>query len=224
MLSPAETLQKSFPGPRLAGVAFVLAPIVLLAGTVLLMAFETGSDAERQARIAAEPLRAELGLNLYMLGWPLVALCVVALASLVAAKHPVLAALSGTLALAGVVVSIFWGGIAAFENGIATMADREAASAALASAAPPVVVLFLLPDIPLGWPFLAYAAWRADVLTAWRAVALAVTGTLPFWVLSGFASGMPIAFLGMAVGFVPLGIELMRGADEKKGAARASAR
>ncbi|HLE97482.1 MAG TPA: hypothetical protein VI997_08945, partial [Candidatus Thermoplasmatota archaeon] len=173
------------------------------------------------AALAAEPARADLSLNLYVLGWALAVPCIVVVARLAAVERPALASFGGLLTLAGVTVSIFWGGISTFEHGLALFADRAVATAALEAGDPPAVVYLLLPGIPLGWPLLALAAWRGGVLPVWRAAALALVGTIPFWVLGGFPMLLPLPFVAMAVAFVPLGLALLRdGGAEKEGSAR----
>lgn len=205
-----DVFRNGFPGPRLAGVAFVLAPVLLFAGALLLMAFERGSLAERQAALAAEATRAAIGSELFHVGWLLAIVAVVGFARFAAQRAPNLAAVGGFLALMGISVSLFFGGIGTSESALAKIPEQDVALRVIESSEPPLVVLLSASGIAFGWPMLALAGWRGGVLGIPQSVALALAGTLPLWVLGGIPMLMWVPFLGMGVAFVPLGVGLLR--------------
>lgn len=208
--TPRQTLQNSFPGPRLAGVAFLAAPVLLAVGAALLMQFEGGEFEDIQQRIIAEPARAAIGLNVFIAGWMLLMVCVFALARLIAQRRPVLAAFGGFLAIMGLVVSLSFSGIATFEQGIAQYSDRTAAAEVNALVAPAPILFAFLPGIPLGWILLAVGAWRAGVLGPARAAMVAGPALVPIGAVGGFPIVLPIAFATLAIALVPLGVDLLR--------------
>lgn len=199
-----------FPGPTAAALAFVLAPLLLIAGSALMMPFEQGSDEARQAALAAEPLRAEAAQNLYTAGMMLAGLAAIAFARLVAPASPAYAAWGGGLALAGSYLSAFWSGVMTFEVALAGLADRATAASVMEAAQPPLVMMLALPGLALGWPVLAAGARKAGVLSTPAALALALWVATPALVLSGTALLLPLPFVGMAVALVPLGLRLLR--------------
>lgn len=209
MTTPHQTLQNGFPGPRLSAVAFILAPLLLCVGGVLLMEFEGGEFEEIQQRIAASPGRAALGVNVFIAGWLLAMICVFALARLIAQRRPVLAAFGGVLAVFGLVVSLSFSGIATFENAIAQYPDRAVAAEVNALVEPAPILFALLPGIPLGWILLAVGAWRANVLGPARAVLVAGPALMPIGAIGGVAFLLPVAFAALAVALVPLGIQIL---------------
>lgn len=216
----AKTLQNGFPGPRLAGVALVLGPLVMLAAAALLMEFEGGEFEEIQQRIADQPLRAEVGLNLMIVGWLLMTLGVLTLARLIAQRHPTLAAFAGVLTLMGLVVSFVFAGIATIEHGVAEFPDRGLAAQLEPVIAPPVALLLFLPGIPLGWLLLAVGSWRAGVLGPVRAAMLLGPIGVPVGAILGFPVALVIGFAAVSIALVPLGVQILR-APATAGAKRA---
>lgn len=212
MASSHSILQNGFPGLRLAGVSMILAPIFLFAGGVLLSAFESGTFEERQAAIEADPMRADLGANLFYLGRLFEVLALFAFARIVATRRPFLGAAGGVLTLAGIFLAVYFTGIATMEHASALQSDREAMGELNESAGPIVAALLTAPGLTLGWPLMAFAAWRAEVLGIPRALILAVTGTLPLWVLGGFPILSPVPFVAFGIVFVPFGVDLLRAA------------
>lgn len=221
MSSHHETLQKSFPGPRLAGVAFIVAPLAMLVAALALMRFEGAEFEEIQQRIAAEPLRAEIGLNVFVLGWMLTIVCVAALARLIAQRRPLLAAFGGFLAIMGLTVSLVFGGIASFEHGVAKLDDRALAAEVNTLVGPPAILFALLPGVPLGWALLAVGSWRAGVISPLRAPFVAGPALVPVGAIAGFPVALPIAFAALAIALVPLGVELLRAPSPARRAAAA---
>ncbi|TDD61845.1 hypothetical protein E1293_44570 [Actinomadura darangshiensis] len=61
----------------------------------------------------------------------------------------------------------------------------------------------------LGWPLLAYAAYRTRTIGAVRSIALALTAALPLGVLKGTTPLSMVAVAGLAVALVPLGLRML---------------
>ena len=203
-----ETLRNSFPGPRLAGLAMILAPLFLIVGATLAIPFETGDDATRQQALADDPVRGDVVLNGLFGGAILVSVCIVAMARLIATKKPLLAAIGGALALAGTYVSAMFGGVMMYEIALAAEPNREVALAVLARGEPPIVALLALPGMILGWLVLGFGAWRAGVFGPLRSIALAGPALLPFAVLATPAL-LPVPYTLLAIALVPLGVHLL---------------
>lgn len=210
MSSHVETLRNGFPGPRVAGVAMIAAPLFMIAAALCLYVFEWGTSADSFARISQEPLRAEIGVNLFMAGWACMLVAAFAFARLVAAKRPTLATVGGLLVVGGICMSLFFGGITTFENALASHPNRVVALEMNELVAPPVVVLLLLPGVIVGWITLAIGAWKAGVLGPARAIALAGTAGLPIGPILGVAIVLPFVFVANAIALVPLGVALLR--------------
>lgn len=188
----------------------ILAPALLLTGAILLYPFETATLAERQEAYRTQATRALIGLEVFVLGWFLSLINVAALASLAARHRPTLARAAGTWALLGVTVSIFFGGIATYEVALSKVQDLDTVTTIEAGAEPPLAILLGGSGIVFGWILLAFACYRAGVLPAPRAIALGLTGLLPVTVLGGYPITMPIPFIGMCVGLIPLGVALLK--------------
>lgn len=221
MSSHVQTLRNGFPGPRVAGVALIIAPLLMVVAAFFLMEFEGGTPEELMTRRAEQPLRSELGANVIILGWATMTIALFALARLVAARKPTLATVGALLAFAGICVSLVFSGIASIEHGLSLMDDRAVALQANEVVMPPLVLVFMLPGVILGWPILAIGAWRAGVLGPARAVALAGTAGLPIGPILGFAAALPVVFLLNAIALVPLGIDILRAPSEERTAASA---
>lgn len=209
----AKTLQNSFPGPRLAGVAFVLAPFFLAAGAYFLQ--PTDPDATSYIlSYRPDASRVGLGLNLFLTGVVFAALAGVTLARLIAAKRPLLASIGGFLILAWAASAPFFGGIQYVDVPLASVVD-DATARTVGEAAGFIPIPVLVGTIGLlaGWTTLAVGAWRAGILGIARSVALASVCLVP--VAVAFA-GQPllavVPFVGMAIALVPLGIDLLRSA------------
>ncbi len=213
MDSPLDILRNGFPGPKLSGVCFVLAPVLLIPAAFLLFPFEQGTLEERQAALAQQPLRAAAGMELFLAGWMLAAIAAIALARLIAHTRPRIGALGGCLALAGIFVSMFFGGVATYELAMSAVPDRATVAAIEEGAEPPVLILLSGAGIVFGWLVLAFGAYRSRLLGVVPSVALAATALVPAAVLGGYPVLMPVPFLGMAIALIPLGLSLLRSTD-----------
>lgn len=211
-----EELRQGFPGPRVAGFAMILGPVLLLAGAILLIPFEAATLAERQDAYRTETTRAMLGLEFFVAGWFLSLINVTALAGLVSRRSPRLGRIAGTWALLGVTVSLFFGGIATYEIAQSRITDLEVVTMLEAGAEPPLVILLGASGIVFGWILLAVGTFRTGILPAPRALAFGLTGLLPLTVLGGYPITMPIPFVGMCIGLVPLGWSLLRKATSEE--------
>ncbi|UQS23572.1 MULTISPECIES: hypothetical protein [Amycolatopsis] len=69
----------------------------------------------------------------------------------------------------------------------------------------PHLFSYLTFTILLGWPVLAFAAWRARVLHPVQALGLAATAALPLGVLKGTTALSLVAVAGLGVALVPEG-------------------
>lgn len=213
MSSHNETLQKSFPGPRLAGIACILAPLFLMAGAYFLHP----TDPEATSYILSyrpDASRVGLGLNFFMTGIIFAAFAGVALARLVAEKAPVLASVGGFLVVAWAATSPFFGGVQYVDVPLAGVVDDATArSVGEATGFVPIPVLLGTIGLLTGWTTLAIGAWRAGIFGIVRGLGLASMCLVP--VAVAFA-GQPvvasIAFVGMGIALIPLGIDLVRNA------------
>jgi hypothetical protein len=189
----------------------VLAPLLLLAGAAALWGLYDDEDEQAMAARQAAMDRTHLGANLLTASLMLNVFVVAALGNLVAASRPRLAAWGAGVTIVGLLVQVWFWGIDVVGRGLAESQDAATAAQIMEDADAPTFMVFLAPTIILGWFILAFAAWRAGVLPAWRAAAFALTGLLPVGVIGGAHVLIPVAFLGFAVGVLPLGISLMRG-------------
>ena len=65
------------------------------------------------------------------------------------------------------------------------------------------------PAVMLGWPILAFGAYKAGVLGGLRSAALALMVMLPFGTLKG-TEIRSIAIVGLCIALVPLGVQTLR--------------
>lgn len=213
MSSHHETLSTSFPGPRLAGIACILAPILLMGGAYFLHP----TDPESTSTILSyrpDASRVGLGLNLFMTGVVFAAFAGIALARLVAAKAPRIASVGGFLVVAWAASSPFFGGVQYVDVPLAGVVDDATARAVgEATGFIPIPVLVGTIGLLAGWTTLAVGAWRTGVFGIVQGLGLATMSLVPVAVaFAGQPALAAVAFLGMGIALVPLGIDLVRGA------------
>ncbi|NYI93484.1 hypothetical protein HNR02_006859 [Amycolatopsis endophytica] len=69
--------------------------------------------------------------------------------------------------------------------------------------------------ILIGWPVLAFGAWRSRVLHPVQALGLAAASAMPLGVLKGTTVRSVVAAAGLCVALVPAGVRLVREAPRR---------
>jgi hypothetical protein len=193
------------------GLALALAPLFLLAGSLLLIGLYVPDTAQMFAAQQGARSRALIGYDLAVAGVILAAPAVVTVACLAAPRAPRLAAWGGSLALVGLFGPAFFLGVNHVGLELSRASDRAQAVAIHDAAyATFTTANLLIPAILAGWIVLAVAAARSGVLGRIQAVALGLTAAAPAGLATGFMPVAAFAWAGMAVALVPLGIRLLR--------------
>jgi hypothetical protein len=198
-----------FPGRWVGGVALIAGPLLWLTGVLLRLPYHFFFP-QQLAAYEQAPSRMTAAYSFVLAGQMVVALGVLTVAEIIGRTRPALATWGGLLVLLGLFGRAFHAGAdhLAFQLvaplGVATATDVIGRSYGAAH-----IVVALNPAIMFGWPVLALAAWRADVLPWWRAIALASMAALMLGVLKGSTWTSVASVAGLAIGFVPLGVHVL---------------
>lgn len=198
----------AFPG-RFGVVCLVVAPLLFVAAVASLLGITSNDDAVQMRNIAEAEVAAGVGFGLLVIAYILLPFALFTLAGEAYRVQPRLTAWGGSLAIAAVLVLMFFLGIEHVHRQAAPLPDHSPVAQALGNDAfSPAQVL--LPFFMLGFPLLGYAAYRARVLPAWRAAGLALVLLMPVGVVGGVPVVAVFGPLGVAVACVPLGLRLWR--------------
>lgn len=207
LLSNASTFRRTG-----AGLALILAPLMLLLGDILSPAWS--DDTAEYARQVAESTSAQsLSGVLYTIAMPLMLAGAIGLASCIRGRGVTLANIALVLAVLGLgtfpaltATSIV--DVAAInavgEEGLASLIDAGEDSAAFL-----VVLLFALVGSLLSLLLIGIAVWRSGLAPWWVGVALIVTAVL----LIAGGSSQVLAIVASAlsvIGFGYLGVRILR--------------
>ncbi|ANZ37385.1 hypothetical protein BBK82_16290 [Lentzea guizhouensis] len=199
-----------FPNGWVAGVALVLGPVLLLAGTLLRVQFHYFFPDQLKAA-ADHPALLTAAYTAFLAGhvvmWPAVA----EVARRIAPKRPMWAAWGGVLVTVGLFARTFHAGVdhAAF-SAVRHRGVEEATKLVADGYGDLHLFSYLSFTIMFGWYVLAIGAYLGGVLGPVRAVALATTGLLPLGVLKGAEVLSVVGTAGLCVALVPLGIRVLR--------------
>ncbi len=195
-----------FPGRWPGAVAMTLGPVLLLVGTLLRWPFHYFFP-QQLAAAAEQPGRMTAAHTLVLAGTVLLAPAVIALAHRIGRTRPVLAAWGAGLVLVGLFERTFHAGIDQAAHGLVRRQGAAVATDLVGQSYQDLHLFsFLSFTILLGWPVLAFAAYRSGVFGPVRATALAATCLLPLGVLKGTEITSVIAVVGLCAALLPLGI------------------
>ncbi|GHE92594.1 hypothetical protein GCM10017786_26580 [Amycolatopsis deserti] len=191
----------------IGGPAMIAAPLLLLAG--MLLRFPVPFFFPHQLAAAVEhPGRMSAAYTCVLAGTVLLCPAVLALAARVGTGWGTCGAV---LVVTGLFGRVFHAG---FDQAALALARHRGAGFATAFVGDAYGELHLFSyltfTILLGWPVLAFAAWRARVLHPVQALGLAATAALPLGVLKGTTALSLVAVAGLGVALVPAGVRLLR--------------
>lgn len=212
LLSEVDT---GFPGRLVGGVCLVAAPILALVGTGLAVDLYSEAGGPFASAMANHPMRGMAGVNLSVASIMLALFVVVVLARAITGTHPRLGRTGGVLTMLGLMGPMFFEGIFWGASRIIVQSPSHIAVAATlinrANVVPASVDNISGPCLFAGFILLGLGAAKSGLLSRWRAAALALTCLLPFGFISGYMVISLVAFLGLAVAVVPLGVRVLRG-------------
>ncbi|CCH30039.1 hypothetical protein ABZ816_31780 [Actinosynnema sp. NPDC047251] len=200
----------SFPGRRVGGTAAILGPLLLLTGTLLRSPFPFFYPHQLDA-MADHPALMSAAYTTFLAGHLVTAFGVLALVARIGRTRPALATWSGVLVVVGLVERTFHGGVDHAAQGLVRRHGPEFAARLVGeSYQDPHLYGYLSLSIMLGWPVLAFAAWRSGELGVLRAVALAAMTLLPLGVLKGAEVVSIVGTVGLCVALLPAGVRSLR--------------
>lgn len=207
--------ERGFPGPWVSGACLVATPVIAVASTALAIGGYSESGPKLAAGLAEHHATMVLALNLNLAGVMLAFFVVAFLAQAISDSHPSLGRAGGVLAMLGLLgpaffLGIFWGAA----HIVDTPAHRAVAALLIdgANTVPTTVDNISGPCLLAGFVVLAIGAARSGLLGRGRAAALAATGLIPFGFISGYMAISCLAFVGLAIAVVPLGMGVLRDA------------
>ena len=135
---------------------------------------------------------------------------IITLAQRIGVQRPGLALWGGTLVIFGLFARTFHAGVDHLAFQLVGAQGVDAATEFIkATYGSYHVMSFFNAAIFIGWLVLAWGAYRAKVLPAWGAVALALMTALPLGVLKGATAVSIVAGLGLCVALIPFGVKLL---------------
>ncbi len=198
-----------FPGRWIGGVALIAGPLVWLTGVLLRLPFHFFFP-QQLAAYQQAPGAMFAAYSCVLVGQILVAVGVIAAASLIGRTRPALATWGSLLVVLGLFARTFHAGADHLAFQLVSPLGLEQATATVGTTYGAAhMVAALNPAIMFGWPVLALGAWRAGVLPWWRALALAGMLALMLGVLKGSSWVSVACLVGLAIAFVPLGIHVL---------------
>jgi len=207
----------AFPGPLVSGISLVVSPILAIVGTGLAIGDYSESGSVFAADMARHHGLLVTGINISITGVTLGLFVVIFLAQAICTTHPRLGRAAGVLAIIGLMgpmffEGIFWGAshvvdTTAHQNVAATLIDRS-------NMVPTTIDNVSGPCLLVGFILLAVGTAKSGVLSTPRSWALGVTCLIPFGFISGYIIISTIAFVGLAIAVVPLGIQVLRERSE----------
>ncbi|MFJ6673445.1 hypothetical protein ACIQMJ_20240 [Actinosynnema sp. NPDC091369] len=197
----------TFPGRWIGAGTLILAPLLLLAGLLLRWPFHYFFP-QQLAAVAERPGLMSAAHALTIAGTVLLAPAVIALAHHIGQTRPVAASWGASLVLVGLFERTFHAGIDQAAHNLVRHEGPTTATDLIAQSYQDLHLFsFLSFTILLGWPVLAFAAYRSRTLGPFRALALATTCLLPLGVLKGTELTSVIAAVGLCAAFVPTGLQ-----------------
>jgi len=206
---------RGFPGAWVSGVCLIVTPVLAVVGSALAIGAYSESGPKLAAGLADHHTRMVLALNLNLAGVMLAFFAVAFLAQAIAASHPRLGRAGGVLAMLGLLgpaffLGIFWGAA----HIVDTPAHERVAALLIAGSNKVTTTIDNISGVCLlaGFIVLGIGAAKSGLLARGRAAALAATGLIPFGFISGYMMIACLAFCGLAVAGVPMGVQVLRAA------------
>jgi hypothetical protein len=201
----------SFPGLWLGGVSLILGPLLLIIGTLLRLGVPFFFP-DQLAAYQRHPTLITASYGAFLAGVILLWPGVVTVAARIAVTRPGWAAWGGALVVFGLFARAFHYGINTFAFALVDSSGRSGATRAVASyySYPEWIASSLTASVMFGWTALAVGGFLSGVLRLIPALALTLMSGLMIGVLKGSNWPSAIESLGLAVAFVPLGIECLR--------------
>jgi len=207
--------EQGFPGAWVSGVCLVATPVIAVVSSALAIGAYSESGSKLAAGLAGHHARMVLALNLNLAGVMLAFFVVAFLAQAIAASHPRLGRAGGVLTMLGLLgpaffLGIFWGA----SHIVDTPAHEKVAALLIDGSNKVPTTIDNISGVCLlaGFIVLGIGAARSGLLGRGRAAALAVTCLIPFGFISGYMVISCLAFLGLAIAAVPLGVQVLRDA------------
>ncbi|MFI9011116.1 hypothetical protein ACIGNX_28165 [Actinosynnema sp. NPDC053489] len=196
----------AFPGRWIGAGTMVLGPALLLVGTLLRLPFHYFFPRQLVA-VAEHPTLMTTAHALVVAGNVLLAFAVLSLAHRIGRERPVAATWGAALVLVGLLERTFHAGIDQAAHNVVRHQGVEVATAQVSQSYQDLHLFsYLSFTILIGWPVLAYAAYRSRVFGPFRALALATTCLLPLGVLKGTEPTSVLAVAGLCAALAPTGI------------------
>lgn len=216
--------------PLLGGVALVVGPVTFLVG-MLLRLLPRLTDPEVIAPYADDvtyyrqelalfetyPSLLTVGYGLTMLGTVLLVGAVIELTRQTRRRAPLAAVAGGTLAVLGLLPRLYHHGVEVFawellrDQGFAAAAGLVGDAYVPLSYGPLRVAVLFSGARLIGWPLLAWAAWRGRVVGVAGGLVLATFGLHRQGVLKGSSVLWTTVLAALCVVLVPIGIRTLRG-------------
>ncbi|WP_433464813.1 hypothetical protein [Spirillospora sp. CA-128828] len=189
-----------------AGISLVLGPALLLAGVLLRVRFAFFFP-DQLAAYDDHPMLMTASYSAFVAGTVALAPGVLALTRLIGTQ---MAGLAGTLVTLGLFTRTFHAGADHMAFQLVDAQGRITATQAVAASYQGFHIFhYTTFAIMLGWPLLAFAAYRTRTLGPVSSVALALTAALPLGVLKGTTPLSMVATAGLCLAFVPLGLRML---------------
>jgi len=198
-----------FPGRWVGGIAMILGPIFLLAGSLLRIQFHYFFP-QQLAAFAGHPALMATSYGAFLAGnlllWP----AIVTLARLIGATRPGWAVWGGAFVIFGLFARAFHAGIDHLAFQMVRVQGLELATKTVAGSYGAFhVVSTLNPVIFFGWIAIAIGAYLSGTLGLFRSIALGLMSALMMGVLKGSSLVSVVATGGLCVALVPLGIKVL---------------
>lgn len=209
--SPADVLRTGFPGPAVAGVSLMAAPVLGAVGSALAIGIYAFKGADMMRGMAAHHARAVAGINVAVVGVALTVLAVLAVSSCVSARRPALGRTAGVITLVGLAGPLFFEGMYWGASFLTGPTWRQAGAHLIdgTTQIPNTIVNLSGPGLIVGFILLAVGSAKAGVLSRPRAVCLGMLALLPVGFVSGYIAVSAVGFAVSSVALVPLGLEAL---------------
>lgn len=211
--------ESRFPGDVITGICMIVGPVILVITSVLAIGIYHAAGIDYVRGMAAHHTRAAAEFDLFIAGWMFLIFALIGLANRITAVRPWLGRAAGIVSIVGLFGPVFFNGVY-FGGFQLTGPSRQTAAGYLidhAQIIPSNVINISGPALVIGFILLALGAAKAGVLGRPRAVALGLSCVMSAGFISGYMIIAVVAFLGMALALVPLGVSLLRSHPAREG-------
>jgi hypothetical protein len=213
-------------GRTLVGLCLIVAPALFLIASVVGPDADDENKTKELAQVAAHKSAYIISGIIFLVGSLLLLGACVGIIHVFRGRRVGLGQVAGGLLLVGSAVTFAFYGFTSIEYEMVNQSGLDRAQMAKlldktndAASGAPLFLMFIV-GVVLGLILLGVAAWRRRIVPRWAAVVIAISGPVTF-----FSEGKTveiIAFAILLVGFVPLGLALLRMSDEEWDAPRAA--